>query len=102
MDFEEPLAAGVFHRRAHPNIGHAGHRAPAVAGLNGIHAIGRELLVVRAEVRGRKAEFAAEAVSFDHRAENGELTAQHASGAREVTTLHRPANESTADDFAID
>lgn len=60
-----------------------------------------KLLVVRAEVRGGKAERPADAFAFDHGAEDRELPAEQACCAGQVAGFHGPANERAADNLPV-
>ncbi len=78
-----------------------GHFFPLEHSLRRINAVGRKLLAVRAQVRGRKSETAPEMLARLHRPENRVFAPEHRAGGREIPRLHGLPNGRAADDVSI-
>src|SRR5688572_14036430 len=102
MDLERSFSAGCSDRWANANIGDPGQTFAIAPGADEVDPIGRELLVMRREVGGRKTELAAELFPSHHGPEDGIIPAEETAGTREIAGLDSPADQSAADYFAID
>src|SRR5262249_14358297 len=102
VHFEDALAAGVRDRGAHADVGDAAQRFGADCGVDGVDAVGWELLVVGAEVGGGEADRAAKLVALRDGAEDRVGTTEETFGFRQPAFLHGAADEGAADDLAFD
>jgi len=102
VEFQDALAGGGANGGADAEVDDAFERAASPEGGHGVHAVGGELLVVCAQIRGGKAEGAAELVAAHDCAEDRVVAAQQQGGASEVACLDGTADGGAGDDFAID
>ena len=101
VHFEDALARGVSDRGADADIHDAAMLVLPVPNLDRIHAVGRELLVVCAEVGCGEAEGPAELISVNDGAENGVVASQELGGAGQVAGFDGGADGGAGYDFAI-
>jgi hypothetical protein len=102
MHFEDALARGVPNRWADANVYDAVMLVFSVPNFDGIYPVWRELLVMRAEIRGGKSEGSSNARAFDDGSENGKLAAKVCRGRGEIAGFDGAANEGAADDLPAD
>ena len=102
MRLDVGVRRGLCARGAEADVQRGGVRGVADAGEDGVHAIRREDLSARVEVRGGEAELASDLIAADDGAGEGVGAAEHLTGGVETAGANGFADARAADGLAVE